>query len=250
MPSANPAPLLAGTIVPVPFGKTSDLTWQQQLRYWKEVATQRFVDRVAIAQQTWQLKRESWYERATFRAPREGIVDAAIELHAEMSRCLAVGGVAEKRRLAQICVPKLHRSLVAAIESRPRGRSYTWKCVSLERSSLLWPRLVDHKWTDIDVGYMQSFRQAVVGVRSKQSLTELDAKGKVVGGTTEKDVTEYLVLWKSVDKESLTQGDWLLYGTLKEMSLNEILEEKETMQTLADAMASDNLQQRKKLGGK
>ncbi|CAN8100578.1 unnamed protein product [Discula destructiva] len=241
--AAETAVLAPRTLVPLPISKTSALPWSKWLQYYKEVALQRILDRAGIAQQTWRLKPKLW-SRATFRAPRKGVVDTALALHADMSRCLAVGGVDEKARLAEICVPKLHRSLVAAIEARPRGRSYTWERVALKRG-LWWPRLVDHKWTDIDVGYSQSFRQAVVGIESKQRLTELDGEGKVVG-TKEMDVLEYVVLWKMVDKASLTQGNWLIYGTLKETSLETVLKEKEMMQSLSDIMAAEKVKETKR----
>lgn len=232
-----------GTLVPLPLSKTTALGGSQWLRYYREILVQRVIDRVQILQQAWRLK-PKFFSRATFRADRKGVVNAALDLHADMSRCLATGDEESKQRLAKICVPKLQRSLVAAITSRPHGRTYLWERVKLTGSPF-WPRLVDHKWMDIDVGYNQSFRQAVVGIKSQQTLTELDAKGDVVK-TKEMEVLEYLVLWKVMDKVNLTQGDWQIYGTLKETTFAELMEEKERMNKMSDMMADQKIRESKK----
>lgn len=208
-------------------------------QYWKEVARQRLVDRAQIIQQNWSFKPSIW-KRSTFRLTRDGIVEKALELHAEMSHCLAVGGEKQRKRLTQICVPKLHRSLLMAISGRPEGHRYQWELVSRPFTSWRWPRLIDHKWLEMNVGFMQSYRQAVVGIKSKQRLTTLDKTGKVVE-TKEKELTEYLVLWREVDKEMRMEGEWLIYGTLKETTLEEINKEAEEMQTVAKMDATAKL---------
>lgn len=236
-------PPTPGTIVPLPLSKAPS-GFKNFYQYYKEWLKQRFTDRAQIFQQTFQLK-EKWWKRATFRAERKGITEAALNLHAAMSRDLARGGRAEKMHLQQICVPKMARSLVAAIESRPKGKSYQWERLATTGWPF-WPRLVDHKWTDVDIGINQSFRQAVVGIKSKQRLTELDAKGKVVG-SKEMELTEYVVLWRSVDKANQTVGDWRLYGTLKETTLEEMVKEVELMKSMQDMYSAKKLQEREKL---
>lgn len=231
------------TIIPLPLSKAPS-DWKNFFTYYKEVLKQRLTDRVQIFQQTIQHK-EKWWKKATFRAERKGITEVALNLHAAMSHALARGGAPEKMYLHQICVPKLARSLVAAIESRPKGKSYGWE--RLETTGWpFWPRLIDHKWTEVDVGFPMSFRQAVVGIKSKQRLTELDAKGKVVG-SKEMELTEYVVLWRTVDKASQTVGEWQLYGTLKETTLEELIEETESMKRMQDMYAAKKLQERKKM---
>lgn len=195
--------------------------------------------------QAYQLKGK-WYKRATFKATRKGIVEAALKLHGAMSHDLARGGNFEKRHLAEFCVPKLARSLVAAIESRPKGRYYEWERVALTGRPL-WPRVVDHKWTDVDFGVKLSFRQAVVGIKSKQRLTEYD-KDKVVG-TKEMELLEYVVLWCRVDKEKQKFEDWKLYGTLKETTWEDVQKENELIKNMTEIQAEKSLVGRRKQMG-
>lgn len=232
---------LAGTIIPLPPSKIEG--WGKRFTYYKELLIQRVTDRVQITSQTWRLK-ETFFSRAKLRAERKGVVDAALKLHAEMSSCLAKGGRAEKARLGQICVPKLQRSLVAAMDTRPKGKSFKWELVDL-KGKPFWPRIIDHKWTDVDVGIQQSFRQAVVGIKSKQRLTEVDENGKE-GKSKEMDVTEYVVLWKSIDRANLTQGNWKIYGTLKPTTYNELLKEKAMIKKMGDSMAKNKVNEAEK----
>lgn len=234
-----------GTLVPLPPSR-APRDWRSFLTYYKEIFMQRFADRLQILQQTQELKEGRLWHRATFRAQRKGVVEAALNLHAAMSHDLARGGQAERTHLTQFCVPKLARSLVAAIESRPAGKRYEWERVALTGKPL-WPRLVDHKWTDIDLGYAKkaSFRQAVVGIKSQQKLTELDRRGKPVK-TKEMELLEYVVLWCRVDKVNRTFGDWQLYGTLKETSYEELIKERELTKSIGDMHAARGLMQRKK----
>lgn len=229
---------VAGTIVTLPPTKIEG--WGKRFNYYKEVLLQRVTDRVQILSQTWRLK-DKFFSRAKLRADRKGVVDAALKLHAEMSSCLAQGGRADKARLGQICVPKLHRSLLAALETRPKGKSFKWELVGL-KGKPFWPRIVDHKWTELDIGVAQCFRQAVVGIKSRQRLTEVDADGKE-GTSKEMDVTEYLVLWRSVNRENLSQSNWKIYGTLKETSYDELLKEKEVIKKMGDMMAKNKIQE-------
>lgn len=216
----------------------------QFLSYYAHWVKQRVMDRVQIAQQTFMLKEGRFWTRATFKPSRKGVVDAALDLHASMSHALARGGTAEKAQLAQFCVPKLARSLVTAIEARAPGKRYEWERLELTGKPL-WPRIVDHKWTEMDVGHKQSFRQAVVGIQSKQRLTELDSKGRVVGAK-EVDLREYVVLWSKVDKINRTMGEWRLYGTLKETSWDQLQEEKRLLKKMTDMYSAKKLQERSK----
>lgn len=196
---------------------------------------QRLVDRLQIHMNSWQSK-ASWKASPRLSAKRGDVVAAARSLHASMSACLAAGGPAEKVQLAQICVPKLYRSLISAIESRPRGKSYRWELLAGSSG-----RLLDHKWTDMDVGVKVSFRQAVVAIRSRQRLTELNARGEEVS-RKEMDLTENVVLWRSVDKANFTQGDWQIYGTLKETTLEDIETELQELNDIQRVSAENKLE--------
>lgn len=190
--------------------------------------------------QTWKLKPKT-FSRATFKMSRAGVVNEALKLHADMSRALAEGGKQGKEHLDRVCIPKLSRSLVAAIEARPKGRSYRWERVKLTGSPF-WPRLVDHKWTEADVGWAMSFRQAVVGIKSVQRLTELQ-DGKLVG-EKEQEVMEYVVLWASVDKIGKHQAPWHIFGTLKETTYQALRHESEMMKQVSALMAKDDMNER------
>ncbi|KAJ4419648.1 hypothetical protein N0V82_004843 [Gnomoniopsis sp. IMI 355080] len=244
MNEAETAMLAPRTLVPMPLFKIEG--WRDRFWYCKELVFQRFIDRAQIFAQAWRTK-PTFFARPKFRAERKGVIEAALKLHAEMSSCLAKGGREEKKHLAKICIPKLSRSLVAAIETRPQGKSYKWELVQL-KGSPFWPRLIDHKWTVLDIGIQQSFRQAVVGIKSRQKLSQLGADGMELE-SKEMDVTEYLVLWRSVDAENLTQGDWKIYGTLKEMTYKDVLKEKEMMQKMGDIMSRRELEETRKRVG-
>lgn len=220
--------------------------WRRFLAYYKEVFKQRISDRFQIFQQTQSLKEGRLWHRATFRPQRKGVVEAAVKLHTAMSHDLARGGQTARFHLTQFCVPKLARSLIAAIESRPKGKRYEWERVALTGKPF-WPRLIDHKWTDIDMGakFKLSFRQAVVGIKSKQKITELDAQGRPLK-TKEMELLEFVVLWSKVDKVNRTMADWQLYGTLKETSYEEMMKEKELTESMAHMQAAKGLLERKK----
>lgn len=204
------------------------------------------MDRVQRVMYSWATK-PKWNKRARIRSTNSEIIAAARSLHASMSYCLAKGGAAEKLQLGQICVPKLYRSLLSAIESRPRGKSYEWERVA-ESGWPWWPRVVDNKWTETDVGYKMTFRQAVVGIKSKQRLSELNAKGEKVS-TKEMELLEYIVLWRQVDPVNMTQTDWQIYGTLKETTYEAMIEELSEMKEAQKMLAQKKLdKERKALG--
>lgn len=231
--------LLPATVVPLPFSK-APTDFRRFFRYYWLVTKGKFRDWAQIVMQTFQLK-DRWYKRATFKADRKGVVQVALNLHAAMSHSLAGGGSVAKRHLSRICVPKLYRSLVAAIESRPEGKSYRW-----ERLEVIGrPRLVDHKWSEIDTAKPVSFIQAVVRIRSKQRLTEVDAKGNHIG-SKEMELVEYMVLWHEVDKVYRRHGDWLLLGTLKETTLEELEKGLDLAQAAAKLHAEDKLRSMEK----
>lgn len=234
------------TIVHIPVFKGL-IKWKKEpkkfLSYYWSVARQRLGDRIQILQTTNQLK-DKFFSWAKFKASRKGVVEVALSLHADMSQCLAKGGAREKKRLAQICAPKLHRSLLSAIEGRPAGKSYKWEMVK-KTGSPFWPRIVDHKWAEMDIGMPVplSFRQAVVGIKSRQRLVELDSKGKEIG-RKEMDLLEYVVLWCKVDKARRTQSDWKIFGTLKQTSYEDLMEEYRLMKDIGGDRAAEQLKQR------
>lgn len=233
--------------MPLPLSKRPRAP-KEFIRYHWELLKQRFVDHLQRLMNSWATK-PKWNKSARIRSKNSEIIAAARSLHASMSYCLAKGGAAEKAQLAQICVPKLYRSLLSAIESRPKGKSYEWERVA-ETGRPWWPRVVDNKWTETDVGYKLTFRQAVVGIKSKQRLTELNARGERVS-QKEMELLEYIVLFRQVDPVNLTQSDWQIYGTLKETTYEAMMEEANEMQEAQKMLAQRKLDtERKALGAR
>lgn len=208
---------------------------------------QRCQDWFSNTAQTWRLK-EKTFSRATFKMPpRRDVAQKALELHGEMSQAMAKGGKEAEEALNRVCVPKLSRSLVAVIDSRPKSQSFEWERVKV-KGKPFWPRVVDYKWAEVDVGYAMSFRQAVVGIKSVQRLTELK-DGVVVGKPKERELLEWVVLWAHVDKEAKTQDDWLIYGTLERTSYKAMVSDKDQMKRMNALMAQDGITEAKeKLG--
>lgn len=217
--------------------------------YHWEILKQRFADRLQRFMHSWATK-PKWNKKARIRSTNSEIIAAARSLHASMSYCLAKGGAAEKAQLSQICVPKLYRSLLGAIETRPASKRYEWERVA-ETGRPWWPRVIDNKWTEMDVGFKVTFRQAVVGIKSKQRLTELNARGEKVS-TKEMELLEYVVLWRLVDSVNLSQSDWQIYGTLKETTYEALMEEKDEMNEAQKMLAEKKLEaeRRAALGGR
>ncbi|KAI3398610.1 hypothetical protein diail_8958 [Diaporthe ilicicola] len=235
------------TIVPLPLSK-QPRSPKEFLRYQWEILKQRFVDQLQRLMHSWATK-PKWNKRARLRSSNSEIIAAARNLHASMSSSLAKGGAAEKAQLAKICVPKLYRSLLNAIESRPAGKSYEWERVA-ETGRLWWPRVVDNKWTVMDVGYKLTFRQAVVGIKSKQRLSELNKRGEKVS-VKEMELLEYIVLWRKVDPENMTQTDWQIYGTLKETTYEAMMEEMNEVNETQKMMAEKKTEaERRSLGAR
>lgn len=258
-----------GTIANIPWYKGLAMLEHRPadyFTYYFYVIRQRIGDRIQMIYNSARAK-GGYFARGrpdykAFKPSRKGIIETALDLHAKMSRSVASGRRADQKQLAEICVPKLCRSLLGLIESRRPGRSYKWEMTELtgyrtwpRRLSwlrwLTWPRIVDYKWTEMPIGPGKSleFRQAVVGIKSRQKLTELDAHGRVVGVPKEMVLTEYLVLWRMAETRTKTLGPWLISGTLKETSLKDLKEEFDTINSLGKLMSEESLNKKRKQKG-
>lgn len=129
----------------------------------------------------------------------------------------------DKTTLAAICCDGLHTRLRSRINTRKPGETYTWTIHSYTSS----PRVVSHRASPLSIedgaGRKTAIRQAVVKLKSRQSLQRFDKDGKLVDGSgEEKEVTEYVVvqkmLWKGVE------GEWLIWGTEQETTLKDFQE--------------------------
>lgn len=67
-------------------------------------------------------------------------------------------------------------------------------------------------------------RQAVVRIRSRQSLTRFREGQVVAGSGHEKDVKEYVVIQKRLWKGR--EEGWLVWGTTEEMTMEKLLAEE------------------------
>lgn len=256
--------LLSVTIVPMSFFKGFTTLWRDSPKkffyYYWAVLKQRIVDRIAMFQMSVQLRGgiTKKFRRPDFKPTRKGVVEEALKLHAIMSHSVANGGKAERVQLAKICTPKLYRSLLAVIEARPAGKTYRWERVKLLRRlpffpswtrKPFWPRVVDFKWTEMPLGagIDIKFRQAVVGIKSRQRLTQLNERGKPVGAPKEMELTEYLVLWRQVQNETQTLGPWLLSGTVQETGYEELKSEQDQIKLLSQLVTEQNLEENKKV---
>ncbi|PSR74307.1 hypothetical protein BD289DRAFT_448711 [Coniella lustricola] len=230
------AMLAPRTIVPLPFSKVPK-DFNKFCRYYWHIIKQRFADRVQIFQATMATKTKFW-ERAKYKPEIKSVPDVALALHAAMSESMALGTPEAKQKLAKICATKLQRSLLAALEVRPDGKRYRWERLAVTGK----PRVVDHKWSQSETGTSVplSFRQAVVRIASRQRLTELNAKGDEIS-SKEMDLVEYLVLWRRVHVDLLKEDDWVIYGTLKESTLEALDEEMELIESVSTGRAKDKL---------
>lgn len=219
-------------------------------KYYFAVLKQKITDKFMIMQQSLQVRGGVFgkYRRSDFKPTREGVTEAAVVLHAIMSRCMAAGSPTHRAQLAKICTPKLYASLLAMIESRPPGKSYKWERLGL-LGKPFWPRIKDYKWTEMPISPQEKInsRQAVVGIKSRQRLTRLNEKNEVMGTPKEMVLTEYLVLWRLVNTETQTLGPWLISGTLKETSFEDLQDELSTVNALTRLRAEDAIESKKKL---
>lgn len=219
------------------------------LKYYWKVLKQKLADRLLIFQLSLQTRGGllAKYRRSDFKPTRKGVADVGADLHASMSRFVASGTPNDMARLARICTPKLYASLNAIVQGRPPGQSYSWQRVELLQTRF-WPRVVDFKWAEMPLGpgLVVASRQAVVAVKSRQRLTRRNEQGEAVGTPTERVLTEYVLLWRVVEKDTQTLGPWLVHGTLKETSPEELFDEIATMEGLSRMYARSDLEERRK----
>ena len=74
----------------------------------------------------------------------------------------------------------------------------------------------------LPLGEGGALRQAVIRIRSRQSLETLKADGQAVEGTVEpKDVTEYMVVQRMMWKGK--EEPWMVWGTVEENDWKEVV---------------------------
>ncbi|KAI0877956.1 hypothetical protein GGS24DRAFT_444784 [Hypoxylon argillaceum] len=164
-----------------------------------------------------------------FRARKRDCVPAAKVLHAQVAEALAAG---DKDTLRRVCVAETYKTLAEVIDARaPRLRT-EWALVRYDRP-LLYPRIADFR-----VSYQAApggrpadtrlVKQAVVSISSVQRIARYfdGADGlsvPVPGSERVRHLTEHVVLQCEIkDKGDYEAGPWRYWGTMPEMSYEEI----------------------------
>jgi hypothetical protein len=87
------------------------------------------------------------------------------------------------------------------------------------------PKVVSHKAASLPYSDNSGIRQAVVRIKSRQTLEKLDKNGDPVEGPAKpQDKTEYIVVqlrrWKGKDE------DWIVWGTVSESDWKKVIVEQ------------------------
>ena len=157
------------------------------------------------------------------------IAPTAQALHARMYTAFAEGDIVT---LADICGGSLLSSFKAQIAARPPTERVVWRL----HTYMAAPRLMSHLAAQLPIkssdGSEAAIRQAVVRIRSVQSLERwLRVRGR--DGTVKeervdeagdgREITEFLVLQQKLMIGK--QDKWKVWGTVEEASLAEVLAE-------------------------
>lgn len=167
-------------------------------------------------------------------------------MHRAMYEAIAKG---DKDSVRNICSAAFADRLSAAIDGRPPGRRYTWELVRYCKP-WIYPRVVDQKLAVMPKDPMRpqysppSIRQVIVAIDSVQRRVEHDwtkaGGGKVVPGSEkEMRVLEYVVLQRTVDRNTWVQGDWKVLALTKETTPEQFFEGRALMKEAEKAMVKD-----------
>lgn len=112
--------------------------------------------------------------------------------------------------LKAICADGLYESFERRLEGRKRGEKLAWELVSYTSPA----KVVSNRCGRFPVDGM-SIRQAVVRIRSQQSLAKVGGRGTGV-----KTFDEYLVIQQMYTKYQ--PQEWMLWGTVPENTLEDV----------------------------
>ncbi|KAI9860021.1 MAG: hypothetical protein M1813_006368 [Trichoglossum hirsutum] len=137
-------------------------------------------------------------------------VPTALALHRRMYTAVAD---ADLETLRTITAAGLHDELRTRILARPPRERLAWSL----RGYTARPRVVSNRAATLPRDGA-AIRQAVVRIRSTQSLARYAPDGKLVPGTgNEREVMEYVVIQKMMWDGK--EGPWLVWGTTEETTL-------------------------------
>ncbi|RYP23690.1 hypothetical protein DL765_000986 [Monosporascus sp. GIB2] len=164
--------------------------------------------------------------RPRFKAQRASAIPTAKALHVQMSEAFAAG---DRETLRSICSTELHRSLVEAIDARPRGVRTEWELVKYDKT-WYYPRLADWRIAILPhkTGGMTTVKQAVVSISSVQRIARYDdTKGgaKIKGSERVRHLLEHIVLQAEINDKTYEHGPWRLWGTIPESTYESYLQE-------------------------
>ncbi|MCJ1367707.1 hypothetical protein MMC16_006841 [Acarospora aff. strigata] len=156
-----------------------------------------------------------WIPKPRLKLRGRQLAPTAVALHRQMYTAFAEG---DTDTLRTICADGLYESFRARIAAR-RGEKVQWTLHKYIRS----PRVVSDRAARLPIDGA-GLRQAVVRIRSRQSLTRM-REGQVVAGTgQERDVKEYVVIQKRLWKGK--EEGWLVWGTTEESTLEQLKAEE------------------------
>jgi protein MBA1 len=163
-------------------------------------------------------------KRAAYKPKRSLIIPTAKALHSSMATAFASG---DRTTIGKICSRKLAGTMLASIDSRPRGCTYGWELVAYT-NKLFYPSIRSHKLSPLSRDrYAPIVRQAVVAISSKQRRVQYDAKGQVVPGSEKEiDVIENVTMACVVDAKTWEQSEWCVIGAVKPTTYDGWLVEK------------------------
>ncbi|MCJ1359163.1 MAG: hypothetical protein MMC33_009163 [Icmadophila ericetorum] len=139
----------------------------------------------------------------------------ATALHIQMYTAFADGDV---NSLTKICTDGLLSNLRSRIATRKPTERFRWTL----HAQLGRPKVMSNRALALPLGEGGALRQAVIRIRSRQSLETLKADGQAVEGTVEpKDVTEYMVVQRMMWKGK--EEPWMVWGTVEENDWKEVV---------------------------
>ena len=122
--------------------------------------------------------------------------------------------------LRSICADGLYDLLASKIAARPRDETRRWT----SHASAQRPRVVSHRAIMLPMVPRSALRQAVVQLKTKQSLDRILPDGRIMPGTGKvENVTEYIVIEKRIINEK--EDGWIIWGTVEESDWRAMLNE-------------------------
>lgn len=151
---------------------------------------------------------------------RTTIAPTAIALHRQMYTAFAEGDV---HTLRKMCTDGIYDSFSTRIGNRAKGEKMKWELLSYNKSA----KVVSNRAARLPIDGA-ALVQAIVRISSKQRLTrwrkEKDGLVQIEGTGKERDVVEYVVVQKLY--KDWKAGDWMVWGTTKETTLDDVDEFK------------------------